>query len=137
MARKWTTGEVQQIDLHWLDRQGMLTPGRLSPVVWSSGGQRSGAVHVLACHDRVIRKRCSRPTFRSAQAGFTVAPALAAAPRPRGGCLVELLMTASRRQSRQADVSLPFKPSKDRIAVKVINHYGDEVLKVFDVRDGE
>ena len=54
MARKWTTGEVQRIDLHWLDRQGMLTPGRLSPVVWSSGGQRSGSIHLLACDDCVI-----------------------------------------------------------------------------------
>jgi adenine-specific DNA-methyltransferase len=31
--------------------------------------------------------------------------------------------------------SYPFdKPSKGKIAVKVINHYGDEVLKVYDVR---
>ncbi|HEX5959066.1 MAG TPA: hypothetical protein VFY92_10495 [Hyphomicrobiaceae bacterium] len=33
-------------------------------------------------------------------------------------------------------VSFPFaKPSRDLIAVKAINHYGDEVLKVFHVRD--
>jgi adenine-specific DNA-methyltransferase len=31
-------------------------------------------------------------------------------------------------------VSFPFTPSKDRIAVKAINHYGDEVLKVFEVK---
>jgi adenine-specific DNA-methyltransferase len=31
-------------------------------------------------------------------------------------------------------VSLPFdKPAKSRIAVKVINHLGDEVMKVFRV----
>jgi adenine-specific DNA-methyltransferase len=31
-------------------------------------------------------------------------------------------------------VSRPFaSPETGRIAVKVINHYGDEVLKVFDV----
>jgi adenine-specific DNA-methyltransferase len=30
--------------------------------------------------------------------------------------------------------SIPFeKPSAGKIAVKVINHYGDEVLKVFEV----
>lgn len=30
--------------------------------------------------------------------------------------------------------SLPFeRPSTGKIAVKVINHYGDEVLKVFDL----
>jgi len=30
--------------------------------------------------------------------------------------------------------SMPFdKPESGRIAVKVINHYGDEVLKVFSV----
>ncbi|MBA4419561.1 MAG: site-specific DNA-methyltransferase [Anaerolinea sp.] len=33
-------------------------------------------------------------------------------------------------------VSLPFDPpAKGKIAVKVINHYGDEVLKVFDVNE--
>jgi adenine-specific DNA-methyltransferase len=31
--------------------------------------------------------------------------------------------------------SFPFKPSTGKIAVKAINHYGDEVLKVFDVAD--
>lgn len=33
------------------------------------------------------------------------------------------------------NTSIPFeKPSKGRIAVKVINHYGDEVLKVYEVK---
>jgi adenine-specific DNA-methyltransferase len=33
-------------------------------------------------------------------------------------------------------ISFPFKePASGKIAVKVINHYGDEVLKVFDVRE--
>ena len=33
-----------------------------------------------------------------------------------------------------SDVSRPFdKPKSGRIAVKVINHYGDEVMKVFRV----
>lgn len=32
-------------------------------------------------------------------------------------------------------VSFPFKPSTGKIAVKAINHYGDEVLKVFDVSE--
>ena len=32
------------------------------------------------------------------------------------------------------NTSVPFeKPSTGKIAVKVINHYGDEVLKVFEV----
>lgn len=32
-------------------------------------------------------------------------------------------------------VSRPFKvPGEGKIAVKIINHYGDEVLKVYDVR---
>ena len=35
-------------------------------------------------------------------------------------------------------VSHPFKePGSGKIAVKVINHYGDEVLKVYDVRDAK
>jgi adenine-specific DNA-methyltransferase len=34
--------------------------------------------------------------------------------------------------------SRPFvRPSTGKIAVKVINHYGDEVLKVYDVRDAK
>ena len=34
-----------------------------------------------------------------------------------------------------SDVSRPFvKPESGRIAVKVINHLGDEVMKVFAVR---
>ena len=36
--------------------------------------------------------------------------------------------------SLYSTVSQPFnKPESDKIAVKVINHFGDEVLKVFDV----
>ncbi len=35
--------------------------------------------------------------------------------------------------SRYSPVSHPFpKPSRGRIAVKVIDHFGDEVLKVYD-----
>ncbi len=35
-------------------------------------------------------------------------------------------------------VSRPFEePSKGKIAVKVINHFGDEVMKVYDVRDAK
>ena len=38
-------------------------------------------------------------------------------------------------ESLNSDVSRPFdKPSSERIAVKVINHLGDEVMKVFSVR---
>jgi adenine-specific DNA-methyltransferase len=37
-------------------------------------------------------------------------------------------------QSLYSAVSRPFpKPSRGRVAVKVINHYGDEVLKVVPV----
>jgi adenine-specific DNA-methyltransferase len=32
-------------------------------------------------------------------------------------------------------MSLPFDPpAKGKIAVKVINHYGDEVMKVYEVK---
>jgi adenine-specific DNA-methyltransferase len=34
-------------------------------------------------------------------------------------------------------VSLPFPaPESGKIAVKVINHYGDEVLKVYNLEEG-
>ena len=34
--------------------------------------------------------------------------------------------------------SFPFAPpSTGKIAVKVINHYGDEVLKVYEISDGQ
>ncbi len=37
-------------------------------------------------------------------------------------------------ESLHSDVSRPFdKPESGRIAVKVINHLGDEVMKVFGV----
>ncbi|MEO1004195.1 MAG: modification methylase, partial [Cyanobacteria bacterium J06638_7] len=37
-------------------------------------------------------------------------------------------------ESLNSDVSVPFsKPSTGRIAVKVINHLGDEVMKVYRV----
>ena len=37
-------------------------------------------------------------------------------------------------QSLYSDTSRPFpRPETGRIAVKVINHFGDEVLKVFGV----
>ena len=36
--------------------------------------------------------------------------------------------------SLRSDTSRPLpKPASGRIAVKVINHYGDEVLKVYEV----
>ncbi len=39
--------------------------------------------------------------------------------------------------SLYSTVSRPFDtPEEGKIAVKVINHYGDEVLKVCDVRNG-
>jgi len=39
-------------------------------------------------------------------------------------------------ESLNSDISVPFaKPSKGRIAVKVINHLGDEVMKVYRVDD--
>ena len=34
-------------------------------------------------------------------------------------------------------VSFPFEPTREQIAVKAINHYGDEVLKVFNVRQAQ
>jgi adenine-specific DNA-methyltransferase len=38
-------------------------------------------------------------------------------------------------ESLYSNVSRPFPaPSTGKIAIKVINHYGDEVLKVFDVK---
>jgi adenine-specific DNA-methyltransferase len=37
-------------------------------------------------------------------------------------------------QSLRSEISRPFpRPSTGRIAVKVINHFGDEVMKVFGV----
>lgn len=39
-------------------------------------------------------------------------------------------------ESLYSTTSRPFpRPSTGRIAIKVINHYGDEVLKVFDVSE--
>ena len=37
--------------------------------------------------------------------------------------------------SMYGTVSRPFKsPANKKVAIKVINHYGDEVLRVFDIK---
>ena len=44
------------------------------------------------------------------------------------------IIFASWRETLHSDTSRPFdKPTSGRIAVKVINHLGDEVMKVFRV----
>lgn len=45
-------------------------------------------------------------------------------------------MTHQHRQQRQRNRQLFPKPETGKIAVKVINHYGDEVLKVYDFGHG-
>ena len=58
-----------------------------------------------------------RQSLRTSQEG--------AQGRDRRSHLVDLYSTTSR----------PFdKPTAGKIAIKVINHYGDEVLKVYDTR---
>ncbi len=53
-------------------------------------------------------------------------------PKLRSGLKAEIDQEAW--ESLRRDVSRPFpKPASGRIAVKVINHLGDEVMKVFRV----
>jgi adenine-specific DNA-methyltransferase len=55
---------------------------------------------------------------------ISVSPTTASPTRSSRAAWAELYLTVSR----------PFEaPATGRIAIKVINHYGDEVLKVYDV----
>ena len=41
------------IDLAWLRRRGMLTPGRSSALTWSRAGEQAGSITLVAQHDGV------------------------------------------------------------------------------------
>jgi hypothetical protein len=41
------------IDLAWLRRRGMLTPGRFSALTWSRSGQQTGSITLAAQSDGV------------------------------------------------------------------------------------
>jgi hypothetical protein len=47
MARIW-------LDLAWLRRRKMLTPGRRSSVVWSVGGNRVGEIMIVPLEDALL-----------------------------------------------------------------------------------
>jgi hypothetical protein len=42
------------LDLAWLRRRKMLTPGRRSPVVWSVGGKRVGDIMIVPLEDALL-----------------------------------------------------------------------------------
>ena len=48
-----TCESCHNIDLAWLRRRGMLTPGRYSTLRWSQGGQETGSITLAAQHDGV------------------------------------------------------------------------------------
>ena len=48
-----TCESCHSIDLAWLRRRGMLTPGRYSTLTWSQGGQETGSITLAAQHDGV------------------------------------------------------------------------------------
>ena len=56
-GRSWagapTCEGCHSIDLAWLRRRGMLTPGRCSTVTWSRGGEQTGSIALVAQDDDV------------------------------------------------------------------------------------
>jgi hypothetical protein len=56
-GRRWegvpTCEGCHSIDLAWLRRRGMLTPGRYSTVTWSRWGEQSGSITLVAQSDGV------------------------------------------------------------------------------------
>lgn len=58
---KRTTSGMWRLDVRWLYREGLLTPGRCSPVNWSRNGQKAASI-VIDAHERhVTLKYRSRP----------------------------------------------------------------------------
>jgi len=47
-SSKYTTDELKCLDVNWLKRQGMLSPGRWSTVSWSRNGEQTGQISVRA-----------------------------------------------------------------------------------------
>lgn len=58
---KRTTNGMWRLDVHYLHRHGMLTPGRVSDLSWSRNGERLASIGVWAEAGRVILKYRSRP----------------------------------------------------------------------------
>jgi len=54
VGRKRATCEALRVDLFYLGRHGMLTPGRVSRYHWTSAGQPCGSISVVAFDDRIV-----------------------------------------------------------------------------------
>ena len=92
-----TCESYHSIDLAWLRRQGMLTPGRFSTVTWSRGGEETGSIGLVAQQDGVRlkyqtkdrdwlageRRRARRVRLHANQVRRP--PAVAAVPQMRQG----------------------------------------------------
>ena len=46
--------DYYQLDLAWLRRRKMLTPGRVSVVTWSVGGNQTGAIRIAAQEHAIL-----------------------------------------------------------------------------------
>ena len=55
-----TTGGMWKLDVRWLYREGLLTPGHSSTVTWSRNGQKAASIVIVAHEDRVTLKYRSR-----------------------------------------------------------------------------
>jgi hypothetical protein len=52
--RSAVCGAYLSLDLAWLRRRNMLTPGRRSSVVWSAGGNQVGDITIVALEDTLL-----------------------------------------------------------------------------------
>jgi len=53
-SSKYTTDELKYLDLNWMKRQGMLSPGRWSTVSWSRNGEQTGQIGVHARENSIV-----------------------------------------------------------------------------------
>ena len=72
------------IDLAWLRRRGMLTPGRYSTVTWSQAGEQTGSIMLMAQHEGVrlryqTKDREGSPVEVNELVAFAFTPTMAAA----------------------------------------------------------
>lgn len=62
LSCRLTTDSMWRLDVRWLHREGLLSPGRRSTVRWSRNGQQVASIDIYANENHVMLKYRSRPS---------------------------------------------------------------------------
>ena len=122
--------DIEETEL-WAPRK------RLTSMAQSRSKEATKAVETLTCHDalhkNILTVEFQSMMWKNAFCGRRFKPAyFLGATAPHKSLKAEI--NADAWATLNSDTSRPFdKPTSGRIAVKVINHLGDEVMKVFRV----